>query len=169
MGWSFCWDKCRSHFEYVGIRERVFGYVPAILPPSTSVSTKKMLPCYIAKWTLEPRRRTFDGISEIERRRRLVVWGLKAMSVSWPNTSAGCNRRHKKIQSHLRCPTLWHLSSACLSLYGLKSISCMITTLAAVKLMPTPPRKKNFPYMFWLTNKALVALSFLPRWVLRAR
>jgi hypothetical protein len=35
-------------------------------------------------------------------------------------------------------------SHACLSLWGLKSMSCRMTTLAAVKLIPTPPAGNDY-------------------------
>ena len=46
---------------------------------------------------------------------------------------------HLIILTSLVWPSRWHLSSACLSLYGLKSRSCRMTVLAAVRLMPSPP------------------------------
>lgn len=49
--------------------------------------------------------------------------------------------RVKNEMLHLVWPTLWQRSSACLSLYGLKSMSCKMTTLADVKLIPRPPEK----------------------------
>lgn len=42
---------------------------------------------------------------------------------------------------YLVWPTRWHLSSACLSLYGLQSMSCRMTTLAEVRFMPRPPAR----------------------------
>ena len=44
-----------------------------------------------------------------------------------------------QCKAHLVCPTRWQRSSACLSLYGLQSMSCRMTTLAEVRLMPRPP------------------------------
>jgi len=53
-------------------------------------------------------------------------------------------------ESYLVWPTLWHRSSACLSLYGLQSMSWRITTFAEVRLIPKPPalvdrRNTNMP------------------------
>ena len=39
------------------------------------------------------------------------------------------------------CPSLWHLSSACRSICGLKSQSWMITVSAPVRLSPWPPAR----------------------------
>lgn len=53
-------------------------------------------------------------------------------------------KKKKSIEStptHLVWPTRWHRSSACLSLYGLQSMSCRMTTLAEVRLMPSPPAR----------------------------
>ena len=42
-------------------------------------------------------------------------------------------------ETQLVCPIRWDRSSACLSLYGLKSISCIMTVSADVRLIPNPP------------------------------
>ena len=42
---------------------------------------------------------------------------------------------------YLVWPSLWQRSSACLSLYGLQSMSWRMTALADVRLMPRPPAR----------------------------
>jgi len=63
-----------------------------------------------------------------------VIWAIKHYT-----TTPILYFESAALTWYLFCPRRWHLSSACLSLYGLKSISWIMTIFAAVRLIPSPP------------------------------